>query len=117
VDEQTLAALPGADFFSAPPDSVAVPALSSPAGGPAGADPAVERLARLRAERERLERRLVAFRRELPPAEPPVVLLDGGEGFDLVFDLGRWAALPPAGDPSGSARPAVHSTQQPPRRF
>lgn len=92
------------------------------AAPPAAADslaalPAAERLVRLRAEREALERRLVAFRRELPPAEPPVVLLGGDEGLELVFDLGRWAAAPPAGEAAGAVRPAVHSTQGPPRRF
>ena len=92
---------PGADFFAAPPSDL----------------PAAERLARLREERERLERRLAAFRSELPPAEPPVVLLGADEGFDLVFDLGRWAAAPPAGSAPGAARPAVHSAGQPPRRF
>jgi hypothetical protein len=102
-----LAALPGADFFAAPP----------PAGDALAALPAGQRLARLRAERESLERRLVAFRRELPPAEPPVVLLAGDEGLELVFDLGRWAAAPPAGEAAGAVRPAVHSNQGPPRRF
>lgn len=100
-------ALPGADFIA-----------GRPAGGfePPAALPAAQRLARLRAEREALERRLVAFRRELPPAEPPVVLLGGDEGLELVFDLGRWAA-PPAGEAAGAVRPAVHSTPGPPRRF
>lgn len=107
-----LAALPGADFFVAPP--AAVP---PPAGFDLSALPAAQRLARLRAERESLERRLVAFRRELPPAEPPVVLLAGDEGLELVFDLGRWAAAPPAGEAAGAVRPAVHSNQGPPRRF
>ncbi|HEX6201418.1 MAG TPA: hypothetical protein VF100_00360, partial [Thermoanaerobaculia bacterium] len=64
---------------------------------------------------EQLARRLAAFRSELPPAEAPVVLLGGDEGFDLVFDLGRWAA--PAGAVPAAVRPAVHSTGQPPRRF
>jgi hypothetical protein len=104
----SAAALPGADFFAAPPTG---------AGGAAAVLPAAERLARLRAERESLERRLVAFRSELPPAEPPVVLLGGDEGLELVFDLARWAAPPPAAEASGAARPAVHSTQGPPRRF
>jgi hypothetical protein len=103
----TAAALPGADFLAAPP----------PAGDALAALPAAQRLARLRAERESLERRLVAFRRDLPPAEPPVVLLAGDDGLDLVFDLGRWAAAPPAGEAAGAVRPAVHSNQGPPRRF
>lgn len=100
--EPPAAPSPASDFFAAPP---------------AVALPAAERLARLREEREQLERRLAAFRSELPPAEPPVVLLGGEEGFDLVFDLGRWAAPPPAGAVPAAARPAVHSTDPPPRRF
>lgn len=103
----TLASLPGADFFAAPPA----------AGVDLAALPAAERLARLRAERESLARRLAAFRNEVPPAEPPVVLLASDEGLELVFDLARWAAPPPAAEAAGAARPAVHSTQGPPRRF
>jgi hypothetical protein len=106
ADADAVTALPGADFFAPPPAAADLAAL-----------PAAARLARLRTERESLERRLAAFRRELPPAEPPVVLLGGDDGFDLVFDLARWAAPPPAGDAAGAARPAVHSTQGPPRRF
>jgi hypothetical protein len=107
LSADTLTALPGADFFAAPP----------PAGVDLSALPAAERLARLRAERESLELRLAAFRSELPPAEPPVVLLGGDEGLELVFDLARWAAPPPATEAAGATRPAVHSTQGPPRRF
>lgn len=94
------ARLAAADFFAAPPTDPAAELLA-------------DRLARLAAERERLAARLAEFRREVPPAEPPVVLLGADEGLELVFDVGRFAA---GRQPAGEVRPAVHSTTGPPRR-
>lgn len=107
--------LVGADFFAAPPAGARPPGDATGEATLAAA-PAAVRLARLREERERLALHLAAFRSAVPPAEPPVVVLGGDEGLELVFDLGRWAAQAPAAT-SGAARPAVHSTQGPPRRF
>ncbi|HUO87479.1 MAG TPA: hypothetical protein VM617_08800 [Thermoanaerobaculia bacterium] len=124
----------GSSSFASPPAAVAEPAVvaagtaedffAPPPAGTADAEAgdrfaaAADRLARLRAERAGLEARLAAFRRELPPAEPPVVVLGADDGLELVFDLAEWSP----GERSPGLRPAVYlpSTpfpSEPPRRF
>jgi hypothetical protein len=97
------ARLASAGLASLPPEAPAgSDGPGSPEGDALGRTDALARLARLRSERTLLAARLAELRQALPPEEPPVVLLGGDERFELVFDLGRAAAPPPA----GRARPA-----------